>query len=75
MFSLPCNNFLQDHSSWYPVHCNLLTKILLPSLGGKFEESLQQQIAAKWLCNCLSTGSFVLSGKVYRNYMVDVGVR
>ena len=41
----------------------------------RFQGRLQQEIAIKWFCNCLSTGAYVKSGKIFRNYMVDVRVR
>ena len=41
----------------------------------EFQEHLQEEIATKWLCNCLTTGSYSSSGKVFHNYMVDVRVR
>ena len=33
-----------------------------------------QQLAAKLVLNCLSTGSFVAAGKVFRNRMVDLRI-
>ena len=50
---------------------------LVESLGETcidFSWNLYVEIALKWACNVISTGSHIMKGKVYQNIMVDVKV-
>ena len=33
------------------------------------------ELACKLTCNVITTGGYILLGKVYQNYMIDLGVR
>jgi len=44
------------------------------ALGNAMMTSLLE-LACKLCCNVITTGGYILHGKVYQNYMIDLGVR
>ncbi|XP_078398114.1 glucokinase regulatory protein [Cetorhinus maximus] len=44
------------------------------SYEGCYIQMFQRELSTKWMLNAISTGSHVLKGKIYCNYMIDLKV-
>ncbi|XP_075057122.1 glucokinase regulatory protein [Mixophyes fleayi] len=45
--------------------------ILFLEYEGAFIQKFQRELSSKWILNTVTSGSYALKGKIYRNFMVD----
>ncbi|XP_063770997.1 glucokinase regulatory protein [Pseudophryne corroboree] len=48
--------------------------ILFLEYEGAFIQKFQRELSCKWILNTVTSGSYVLKGQIYRNFMVDFRV-
>ena len=65
--SLPWNKILQD------IKCTGVTTWSEPLAFQAAQFAMEMSV--KWTLNAISTGSHILKGKVYKNFMVDLKLR
>ncbi|XP_064002870.1 glucokinase regulatory protein [Pogoniulus pusillus] len=58
----------------FPDIISIMWPILFLEYEGNFIQKFQRELSTKWILNTVSTGAYVLKGKILRNCMVDLRI-
>ncbi|XP_043843914.1 glucokinase regulatory protein [Dromiciops gliroides] len=60
---------------FFPSIISITWPLLFFEYEGNFIQKFQHELSTKWVLNTVSTGAFVLLGKILQNYMLDLRLR
>ncbi|NXG47225.1 GCKR protein, partial [Psilopogon haemacephalus] len=58
----------------FPDIISIMWPILFLEYEGNFIQKFQRELSTKWILNTVSTGAYILKGKILRNCMVDLRI-